>query len=202
MAMICAMLPLLIEESAIRHGHGGIAWPYVSEELIFGLVLDRVTPHSTRYNLLIGVGAVTIVTAPIWAPIVGRAFVGATMTTPAMWERFKVWLQAGSGQVNQSAVSVGEKLQRYLLNPSHPQGKHKAEFFRQALGYTQSNMARLAEQIVFNPATARATEFTQYGQKFVQFINIVGANGRTVEVKTVWIRNLDGVVRLITAYPR
>ena len=92
----------LIEESAIRHGHGRIAWPYVSEELIFGLVLDRVTPHSTRYNLLIGAGAVTIVTAPIWAPIVGRAFVGATMTTPAMWERFKLWLQAGSGHKAQS----------------------------------------------------------------------------------------------------
>ena len=37
----------------MRHGHGRIAWPYVSEELIFGLVLGRVTPHSIRYNLLI-----------------------------------------------------------------------------------------------------------------------------------------------------
>jgi len=30
---------------------------------------------------------------------------------------------------------------------------------------------------------------------------IVGANGRVVEVKLVWIKNPDGVIRLVTAVP-
>lgn len=87
---------ILIEESGIRHGHGSITWPYVDEALIFGLLLDRAMPNSTRYNLFVGAGALTLVTSPIWAPVVGRAFVGAAMATPAMWDRFKAWLQAGS----------------------------------------------------------------------------------------------------------
>jgi hypothetical protein len=30
---------------------------------------------------------------------------------------------------------------------------------------------------------------------------VVGANGRSIPMKTAWIRNADGVVRLVTAVP-
>jgi hypothetical protein len=97
--------------------------------------------------------------------------------------------------------SVADKLQRYLLNPDHPEGKDKAKFFERALGYNRQNADGLAKQLVFNEQAAVQTDVTPYGTKFNQIIDVVGDNGRTVPVKTAWIRNNDGVVRLITAVP-
>jgi hypothetical protein len=97
--------------------------------------------------------------------------------------------------------SVADKLQRYLLNPDHPEGASKAKFFDKALGFTRANSGDLAKQLVFNPDEAIQTSVTQFGQKFEQVTNVVGANGRTVPIKTAWIKNNDGVVRLITAVP-
>ena len=101
-----------------------------------------------------------------------------------------------------TTASVLDKLQRYLLDPDHPVGKHKAAFFEKALGYTRENMSALAKQIVFNPNTARPTEITQYGTKYNQVITIVGANGKKIDMIFAWIRNLDGVVRLVSAVPK
>jgi len=87
----------------------------------------------------------------------------------------------------------------YLLNPEHPKGGQKAAWFERALGYTRENAGDLARQLVFRESDAVQTAITQYGTKFEQMINVVGANGRTVPVKTVWIRGWDRVVRLVTA---
>jgi hypothetical protein len=113
-----------------------------------------------------------------------------------------VWVHnADYGLPATTEESVADKLQRYLLNPDHPVGGPKAKFFEEALGFTQDNAGDLAKQLVFNPAEAVQTEGTQFGPKFEQTISVFGANGRTIPILTVWIRNLDGVVRLITAYP-
>lgn len=101
-----------------------------------------------------------------------------------------------------SRLSVADKLQRYLLNASHPVGGPKAEWFRQALGYTQKNMDGLAAQIKFDPAKAVETGVTEFGTKYNQTIAITGANGKTIDVTFAWIRSEnDGVVRLVTAVP-
>ncbi len=102
---------------------------------------------------------------------------------------------------SESAASVYDKLSRYLLNADHPIGKSKAMWFRQALGFTRENIDDLAKQLVFDESKAVQTEITKYGTKFNQTINVVGANGRTIPVVTAWIRKLDGVVSLITAFP-
>ena len=112
-----------------------------------------------------------------------------------------VGVHAPKGLPGTTAESVADKLQRYLLNAEHPVGGPKAKWFEEALGYTQENAAALARQIVFDPAKAVATELTQHGQKFEQVISIVGANGKAIDVNFVWIRNNDGVVRLVTAIP-
>ena len=39
------------------------------------------------------------------------------------------------------------------------------------------------------------------GQKFVQIIDLEGANGRTIPTPTVWIKKPDGVVDFVTAIP-
>jgi hypothetical protein len=111
----------------------------------------------------------------------------------------------GGGEKNvpkdPSAASVIDKLQHYTLNPDHPDGRDKARWFKQALGYTRENAEGLAKQLVFDESKAVKTAVTPYGTKFNQTINVVGANGRTIPVKTAWIRGSDGVARLVTAVP-
>lgn len=63
------------------------------------------------------------------------------------------------------------------------------------------NASALAKQIVFDKNAAVFTEFTEHGVKFNQVINIKGPNGRAIDVTFGWIRNNDGVVRLVTAIP-
>ena len=98
-------------------------------------------------------------------------------------------------------LSVDDKLARYLLNPEHPIGGAKAKWFDEALGFTRSNADDLAGQLTFDAAKAVQQEVAEFGTKFNQLIEVVGANGRTIPVKVTWIRNNDGVVRIVTAVP-
>ena len=97
--------------------------------------------------------------------------------------------------------SVTKKLSDYLLNPDHPFGGSKAKWFRSALGFTRDNADKLAKQIVFDPSVAAETSVTPYGTKFNQVISIVGENDKIIDVGFTWIRNNDGVIRLVTAVP-
>jgi hypothetical protein len=109
--------------------------------------------------------------------------------------------EGGAALPATTELSVARKLQLYLLNPNHPEGGPKAEFFKQALGFTLENANQLAKQLTFNEELATQTAVTQYGTKFSQVINVVGANGRVIPIQTIWIRNTDKVVRLVTAVP-
>lgn len=101
-----------------------------------------------------------------------------------------------------SRQSVDDKLTRYLLNADHPVGGSKAKWFKEALGYTQSNMDDLAKQIVFDPTKAVQTGITEYGTKFNQSISITGANGKVIDVTFAWMKSAeDDVVRLVTSIP-
>jgi hypothetical protein len=101
-----------------------------------------------------------------------------------------------------SQASVEEKVVRYLLNAEHTGGgASKAKWFKEALGFTTENSGDLAKQIIFDGSKAVQTSVTQFGTKFNQVIKITGATGLTMNVTTAWIRNNDGVVRLVTAIP-
>jgi hypothetical protein len=101
-----------------------------------------------------------------------------------------------------SAESVENKLAGYLLNPAHAgAGASKAKWFEEALGFNKSNMHDLAKQIVFDEVKATPTIITQFGQKFNQVISITGVNGRVIDVNFAWIKNNDGIVRLVTGIP-
>ncbi|WP_243286539.1 RHS repeat-associated core domain-containing protein [Geothrix terrae] len=131
----------------------------------------------------------------------GRSGLGwLTTTGAALWNGAKDLMSRGS-QALQTEQSVSDKLSRYLLNPDHPVGGSKAEWFKQALGFTKDNMADLAKQIKFDPSTATQTGVTEFGTKFNQTISITGANGKTIDMTFAWIKNKDGVVRLVTAIP-
>jgi hypothetical protein len=113
----------------------------------------------------------------------------------------KTVVNASSEKTNLTRLSVKDKLLRYLLNPEHPEGGTKAKWFEEALGFTKDNMDDLARQLVFDPKKAVQTEVTEYGIKYNQVIPIKGANGKIIDVPTAWIKNKDGVIRLITAIP-
>lgn len=105
-----------------------------------------------------------------------------------------------------SVNSVDTKVTTYLLDVSHSGGK--ANWFKGALGYDQTNWEQLADQVRFNPSNAIKTTSNKYGQKYEQIIDITGANGKEIKVQFNWIKdsgitNPDqkGVVRLVTAIP-
>ena len=137
---------------------------------------------------------------PIGGSLKDAASVAAT---PAAMAAKGATLAAAEARValSATALSVESKLSGYLLNADHAVGGAKAKWFDQALGFNQSNMDGLAKQIIFNPRTAIETGATQYGVKFNQVIPISGANGRVIDVTFGWIRNNDGITRLVTAIP-
>ncbi|MGG1556416.1 DUF6883 domain-containing protein [Paenibacillus ferrarius] len=105
------------------------------------------------------------------------------------------------GGVSKTEQSVIDKLDKYLLNPDHPIGGSKANWFQKALGFSRDNLDDLAKQIVFDPAKAVETGITEYGTKFNQVISIIGANEKVIDITFAWIKNTDGVIRLVTGIP-
>jgi len=93
------------------------------------------------------------------------------------------------------------RIKSYVLNEAHPSGGTKAQWFKNALGYTQKNMQDLAKQIKFDESKAIKTVLIPQGQKYNQVISITGANGKKIDVTFGFIKNTDGVVRMTTAIP-
>jgi hypothetical protein len=110
-------------------------------------------------------------------------------------------IRAAANPAEELAASVADKLERYLLNPDHIRGGLKANWFEQALGFTQENASDLAKQLVFDESQAVRRGVNKYGTLFNQTINVTGVNGRTIPVTTGWIIGPDGVPRLTTAFP-
>ncbi|MFA5670733.1 MAG: DUF6883 domain-containing protein [Balneolaceae bacterium] len=100
-----------------------------------------------------------------------------------------------------TAESVSTKLDTYLLEPTHPVGGSKAKWFKEALGFTKDNSTDLAKQIVFDPKKAVQTATNAHGTKFSQIIPVQGANGKIINVEFIFIKNNDGVTRLVTSIP-
>ena len=94
------------------------------------------------------------------------------------------------------------KLQNYLLSPSHPVGRFKAEFFK-SIGYTDDNWLSLETEIralLRNDATIK--EKTKYGQKYEGRGIVTGPGGLKAEIVTAWVVLKDEEIpRFITAYP-
>ncbi|MBO0470074.1 hypothetical protein JZO66_05930 [Enterococcus sp. DIV0242_7C1] len=102
---------------------------------------------------------------------------------------------------NLTQESINSKLDGYLLNKEHPVGGSKANWFDKALGFNRNNSQQLSKQITFDKSTAVQTSVTDYGTKYSQIIPIKGVNGKIIDVEFVWIKNNDGVVRLVTSIP-
>ena len=95
-----------------------------------------------------------------------------------------------------------EKLERYLLNPEHEVGRHKARVFASALGIRQRDWEYLRDQLqtaVVDAAVGSVRE-TPWGRLYEVVVAVSGLNGERHRVMTVWLVAGEEPPRLVTAY--
>ncbi|HEX8422608.1 MAG TPA: hypothetical protein VF634_04315 [Pyrinomonadaceae bacterium] len=89
----------------------------------------------------------------------------------------------------EKAVILRDKLEGYVLNPTHDEGKHKARVFKSALGFEQSDWEELTRRILdelpYHEAISQGEGL--WGRKYLVILPIAGLNGNTADVETVWI---------------
>ncbi|NEP09096.1 MAG: hypothetical protein F6K14_02375 [Symploca sp. SIO2C1] len=95
-----------------------------------------------------------------------------------------------------------QKLVGYCLNPSHPDGQHKARVFKSALNLGIENVEELKvallEAVTNNDAVVDRRN--SYGQKYVIDFAMTCSN-QTATIRSVWmIRNDENFPRLVTCY--
>lgn len=101
------------------------------------------------------------------------------------------------------AVVECEKVQGYLLSPSHPTGKGKAEFFT-AMGFQREAWEVLADALrqVARDCPVTKNMASLHGQKYIVDGMLVTPSGQLPLIRTVWVVDAgDDRPRLVTAYP-
>ena len=75
-----------------------------------------------------------------------------------------------------------KKTEGYLLNLNHPQGKAKAKFMKEVLGYEQTDSKSFHKNVVSAvlKKTPNKTEKTPYGLKHTYNVQLVSKHGNTV----------------------
>ena len=90
---------------------------------------------------------------------------------------------------NHASVEIDiRKLRDYVLNPQHPEGRHKARVFRSALGLTAQDSEWLAAAIATRlpEAEAEITDVTRWGTLYRLDVDIIRGD-RCAKVRTGWL---------------
>jgi hypothetical protein len=89
------------------------------------------------------------------------------------------------------------KLEDYALNPASTDGRHKARLFKSILGFERFDWETLAKTILDELPYHQALPAGEgrWGKKYLVILTILGLNGNTGIVETIWI------VRPETDYP-
>lgn len=100
------------------------------------------------------------------------------------------------------AIIERRKLEGYLLDPAHEDGRHKARVFQSALGIGAAEWRYLNEAILegVRDAPVSAIVPTPYGSRCTVVVPIQGLNGQRNDVVTGWLVVGDSPPRLVTAY--
>jgi hypothetical protein len=97
----------------------------------------------------------------------------------------------------EKAVIPRSKLEDYALNPASTDGRHKARLFKSILGFERFDWETLAKAILdalpYHEALLAGEGL--WGRKYLVALTILGLNGNTGIVETVWI------IRVGTDYP-
>ena len=97
-----------------------------------------------------------------------------------------------------------EKVRDYLLSPSHPTGKGKAEFFT-AMGFHREAWEVLADALrqVARDRPVTKSMTSPHGQKYIVDGELATPNGQRPLIRTVWVVDAGRETpRLVTAYPK
>jgi hypothetical protein len=103
----------------------------------------------------------------------------------------------------EKAIVDPAKVRDYLLSSAHPVGRFEARFF-EALGYTANAWQTLQDDLLLLAATGESalSRANQYGEKYEVVGSLVGPNGRTGRIVSIWmVRDNDDAPRFVTAYP-
>lgn len=108
---------------------------------------------------------------------------------------------------NKNDVEYNEgKMENYLLNNKHPEGKSKAKFLKDVLGYKSGDGKILHDNLVkavLNKEPVKV-ENTSYGIKNTYKIKLVGKNNKEITANVVCVFQKDSgktKYRIITVYP-
>ncbi len=104
---------------------------------------------------------------------------------------------------NGERANIGAKLENYVLNPSHWEGRHKARVFESVLGITLSNRDALRDAILAAAANSNEAEAigdNGHGMVYLLRFPLTTAQG-TAMILTVWIiLHGEDFPRLVTCY--
>jgi hypothetical protein len=103
-----------------------------------------------------------------------------------------------------TATADDIKITKYLLDPAHPIGRDKAQFFG-SFGFLELNWIDLKKALLDHPKTNPVTSHmtTRYGEKYAVSCLLVTPDGRNPCIVSVWIiEPPDPIPQFVTAYPR
>lgn len=97
----------------------------------------------------------------------------------------------------ENAVIPRNKPEGYALDPAHKDGRDKARLFKSILGFEKANWQKLEKTILDELPYHEALPAGQgtWGRKYLVALPILGLNGNTAVVETIWI------IRPETDYP-
>jgi hypothetical protein len=104
---------------------------------------------------------------------------------------------------NGERADLGTKIEEYVLNPQHREGRHKARVFESVLGITLDTQNVLRQAILVAAAESEQVEArgdNGHGEVYVLRFPLETAAGRAI-VLTAWIvRRREDFPRLTTCY--
>jgi len=102
-----------------------------------------------------------------------------------------------------SLTIASQKVEQYLLNPRHPKGGSKAQFFL-GFGFTVDMIHDFADALFAQAMASQSftEEPTAYGRSIVSCVGQVWTpSGRLPWIRTVWLVGHDDVAHLVTVVP-
>lgn len=104
---------------------------------------------------------------------------------------------------NGERADLGTKLEDCVLDPRHPEGRHKARVFEAVLGITRENADPLRDALLAAAHTSDEAEWrgdVGFGDVYLLRVPVV-AGDRSAAVVSAWIvRHGEDFPRLVTCY--